>query len=301
MDDVSAPRPAPGLSAAEPALAVVMITRDRREATLATVRRLLDLPERPSVVVVDNGSSDGTSASLVALDHPRLVVRRLRHNGGAAGRTLGVRLASAELVAFSDDDSWWAPGALARAAAVLTEHPRVGLVAARVLIGPDERLDPTCAEMAASPLPRDGLPGPRVLGFVGCGAVVRTDAFLESGGYDDDRMIGGEEQPLALRMAAAGWDLTYVDEVVAHHHPSPARDVAARRRRIARNDLLTAWRHRRAAGAAEATRRALRSATSDRAARGGLADALLAAPRTLVQRSPVPPTVEAWAQSLDAG
>jgi len=46
------------------------------------------------------------------------------------------------------------------------------LLAARILVGQDEAPDAVNAVMAASPLPSEGLPGPRVMGFLGCGAVV---------------------------------------------------------------------------------------------------------------------------------
>ena len=45
--------------------------------------------------------------------------------------------------------------------------------------------------------------------------------------------FGGEEERLALDLAAAGWALCYAPQVVARHVPSTQRDVAARRVRIA--------------------------------------------------------------------
>ncbi len=126
--------------------------------------------------------------------------------------------------------------------ALFDQHPRLGLLAGRILVGPDEALDPVCAEMADSPLPRDlDLPGPSVLGFLACGAVVRRDAYLTAGGFDRVVVFGGEEQRLALDLASAGWGLAYVDDVVAHHHPSVRRGADADRRAVlARNELLTA-------------------------------------------------------------
>ena len=68
---------------------VVMITRDRRENVLASLDRLLGLPERPPVVVVDNASTDGT-ADAVRRRHPSVDVVALPRNLGAAARTVGV-------------------------------------------------------------------------------------------------------------------------------------------------------------------------------------------------------------------
>jgi glycosyltransferase involved in cell wall biosynthesis len=113
--------------------------------------------------MVDNGSADG-SAEAAARRFPRVEVVALARNAGAAARNAGVRRARTPYVAFSDDDSWWQPGALRRAAAALDAHPRLGLVAARTLVGPGCEPDPVNEAMAASPLREGG--GATVLGFL---------------------------------------------------------------------------------------------------------------------------------------
>lgn len=87
--------------------------------------------------------------------------------------------------------------------------------------------------MVASPLldlsqsdgNRVGVP---IVGFAACGSMVRRSAFLEAGGFEQRFGVGGEEQVLALDMLSKGWQLAYVDEIVAYHHPSPVRDAARR-------------------------------------------------------------------------
>ena len=95
-------------------VAVVIATRNRSTELLGTLTRLRALQEQPPIVVVDNGSTDGTSA-LVRDNYPGVQLVGLRRNRGAAARTVGARLVHSPYVAFSDDDSWWAPGALSRA------------------------------------------------------------------------------------------------------------------------------------------------------------------------------------------
>ncbi len=120
---------------------------------VGTVERLLTLPEPAAVIVVDNGSRDGTASALAARC-PDTAVIRLGGTRGAAGRNVGVDRAAMEYVALSDDDTWWAPGALTRAVEILDAHPRLAVLTAHVVVGPDERDDGACLEMAASPLPR---------------------------------------------------------------------------------------------------------------------------------------------------
>lgn len=268
-------------------VAVVVVTRNRRTSTLATVRRLVDLPEAPPVIVVDNASTDGT-ADAVRAAQPGVDVVRLPANLGAAGRNCGVALATTPYVAFSDDDSWWAPGALTAAVDLFDAHPALGLVAARVLVGPAKRPDPVCDAMAASPLASDGGPGRAVLGFVACGCVVRRSAFLGVGGFRLGFGVGGEEELLAVDLAAAGWALRYCPELSAHHHPATNRPPAGDRRRLqARNALRTAWLRRRPSGLLLRSAQVAWPGRADPATRRGLVDAVGDLPWIWHERAPV--------------
>lgn len=270
----------------------MVATRDRLASLLDVLGRLAALPERPPVVVVDNGSTDGTPAA-VRDRFPGVALFEAGRNLGGAARTLGAARVSTPYVAFADDDSWWAPGALAAAGELLDRFPRLAVVAGRVLVGSDEREDPVCRAMAASPLGRDPrLPGPFVLGFVACGAVVRRDAFLAAGGFRARIGVGGEEALLAIDLARLGWQLVYAPGVVAHHHPSPVRDASRRRRVEVRNALWVVWLRRPAARAAGATWRLVRLARTDRMHREALREALTGLRWALRGRRRVPDGLE---------
>jgi len=296
--------PTPAVPARTPAagrITVAVITRNRRASVLRTLDRLAELPERPPVIVVDNDSADATAAAV--LDHPvGACVLTPGRNTGALGRNLAVRHATTPYIAFSDDDSWWAPGALATAADVLDTHPRLGLLAARTLVGPDAAEDPLNSVLAASPLPPDpGLPGTPVLGFLACASVVRRRAFLDAGGYHPVLFFGGEETLLAYDLAARGWGVAYVPSVTALHHPDPGgrpgRSAAQRR-----NEVLTAWLRRPAPVALRGTARLGAAALRREPAAGAaLRGALARLPAALRHRTPLPDRVERAARLLDDG
>jgi GT2 family glycosyltransferase len=281
---------------------VVIATRDRRQELIRTLRKLHALIPPPPVIVVDNGSTDGT-ADAVREQFTGVVVLALRRNYGAPARNLGVLAARTRYVAFSDDDSWWAPGALQRAEAALERHPQLGLVAARTLVGPTERPDPVNQLMAASPLPRSpDAPGPSVLGFLACSVVLRRRAFCEVGGFSSLLFFVGEERLLCYDLAAAGWERAYLNDVVAHHHASPHRPAPGRRRVAElRNALLTAVLRRppRVALAAAAT--LARDSVRDAAARRALCAALVRLPAALRRRAPLPVAVEQQVCMLEDG
>jgi len=198
-------------------------------------------------------------------------------------------------VAFADDDSWWHPGALAAAAEVFAVHRRLGLLAARIVVGEDGAPDPLCEQMAAAPLGTSSdLPGPDVLGFVACAAVVRRQAFLSVGGFDDVVFFAGEEERVALDLAAAGWGLAYVDGVTAHHQPSSSRaSPSTRQALIERNHVLTAVMRR--------PWRVVRQRVADRTQpwAGGRSSTAARTARALRRRHRLPTAVEARAAVLD--
>ncbi len=271
----------------ETRVTVVVVTRDRCQQLMNTLDRLAALPERPAVIVADNGSTDRTGEA-VRSEFPGVRLIELGENRGLQGRNLGVEQATTPYVAFSDDDSWWADGALTRAADTFDAVSRLGLLAARILVGEDARLDPVSAAMSEGLLTSGAdLPGPPVLGFVACGAVVRRTAFLEVGGFEPLLFFYGEEQLLALDLVAAGWELAYVDDVIAHHHPAPVRDERRRHELEVRNAVLSAWMRRPLGSALKITARALASGWSQPAARQGLRTALRNLPAALVRRQVV--------------
>jgi GT2 family glycosyltransferase len=265
---------------------IAVITRDRGRELPTALARLVALPESPPIVLVDNGSTDGTPDEVEGR-FPAVRVLRAGRNLGAAGRNLAVQALDTPYVAFSDDDSWWEPGALENAADILDRYPRLGLVAARILVGPEGMEDETTAEMARSPLGTlDGSPWPAVVGFVACGAVVRRSAFLEAGGFHPRFALGGEERLLAADLRAAGWQIAYVPGIVARHHPSEG-GRADRSECMIRNDLWFAWLRRPRGVALRSTARALIRATRDADWRAGLGSALGGLPWILRERRPV--------------
>lgn len=271
---------------------IAIVTRNRRARLLEALGHLTRLPGTPPIVVADDRSTDGTAAA-VAERFPAVRVITPRRTGAAA-RTEAAEALGTDLVAFADDDSWWAPDALDRARAHFARSPELALLAARVLVGPEHTLDPVCAAMATSPLgtPR-GLPGPAVLGFVACGAIVRRAPFLAVGGFHPHFGIGGEEELLALDLRAAGHQLAYTADVVAHHHPQ-AGPRLGRARLQARNAMWSAWLRR---PARQALRITAASAVDEPRA---LADSLRALPWLLRERRTIPPDVERDVRTLEA-
>ncbi|MBV9197971.1 MAG: glycosyltransferase [Solirubrobacterales bacterium] len=282
-------------------IAVVVVSRNRLAQLCQTLPRHLDDPAQPRVVLVDDASTDGTPEA-VRRRFPAVEVITLPVPRGAVARNVGLRSVAEPYVAFCDDDAWFEPGSLGRAAALLDGQPRLAVVNPRILVGSDRQVDPVCEEMARSPLPAaPQQPGHPLLSFIACAVVVRRDAALQVGGFCERFQTGAEEKLLGWDLAAAGWQLSYVPELVARHCP-PGHDGRPRRRaQTLRNELWTNWLRRSPAGAVRATVRELRGSPLDTVTLRGIAEAAGGAGWVISRRRRCPAIVEQWISLLEEG
>lgn len=292
-------------ASADPRTSFVIASRDRSVELAAVLNRLLDTTDCP-VILVDNASRDDSVAvadRIARRSANRLTVVELDENLGAVGRNIGVARAVTPFVAFCDDDSWWEPDSIAAAERVFDGHPSVALLAGRTVVWPDMRDDPIVAELADSPLGHDpGLPGPSVLGFLACSAIVRKTAFEAVGGFSRLLHFRGEEQLLAWDLAAAGWDLCFCADLTAFHQPSAHRATsAAQDARELRNVALMTWLRRPLLQCVDASAALLRSAVRDGDHARALGQAVRLLPAALASRRPLPVEVEQAVRSLEAG
>ncbi len=277
---------------------VVVITKDRIGELSRSLDRLVELPEQPPVIVIDNASDPPVPPALVErYDHWRLI--RLPRNEGAAARNIGVQAATTPYVAFNDDDTWWEPGSIGRAADVLDAHPSVAVVNAHIVMEPSGIDDPICEELVGTPLRADGAPGHVLGSFLAGASVVRRSAFIDVGGFERRLLIGGEEELLATDLRMARWQLVHVPEVRIHHHPSTARDPHLRRRQGIRNHLWLIWLRRPWRSAIRRSLALLQRSPRDRHTAQAVAAALMGLPWVLRNRRCLPAELEREQQLLD--
>ncbi|GAA4533804.1 glycosyltransferase family 2 protein [Amycolatopsis samaneae] len=281
-----------------PRITVVIITHNRRRELAATLARMTSLPDAAPIILVDNGSTDGT-AEAVADSHPEVRLIHLQENIGAVARNVAVRQVRTPYVAFCDDDTSWQPGSLTLAADALDRHPALAAVTGRCLLEPDLAEDPVIPPLRASPVPGPvWLPGPALLSLLAGLSAFRVTAFTDAGGFSGRMWLGGEDELLALDLAARGWWLCWLEGVVIHA-PSRLRDPARCRRLRLRNTLWTLWLRRPLPAAVRRTVAVLAASPADRTTAGALLDAVRGLPWVVRERAVVPTRVESGLRLLE--
>jgi glycosyltransferase involved in cell wall biosynthesis len=195
-------------------VSVVIPVRDGADTLPACLDGLTAQDGAPAfeVVVVDNGSTDGSAA--VASAHPAVarVVSEPRP-GSYAARNAGVAAAAGDVLAFTDADCVPEPGWLAAGARAVADAPLAGgrVVAVAAGTAPVERYD------AALYLDQEAYV--REQGFAATANLfVRTEVARAVGGFDADLRSGGDLE-FCQRAAAAGHAITYAADAVVRHRP----------------------------------------------------------------------------------
>jgi GT2 family glycosyltransferase len=199
------------LAVEAPAVAVVVATRDRAARLaelLESLRGQTLARERFEVIVVDDGSRDGTAALLASADDVRVVTRAVGA-GPAAARNEGWRVARASLVAFTDDDCVATPGWLEALVGACLARPGA-IVQGRTAPREDERdrLGPFSRSLWV-----DG--GPY---YQTCNIAYPRELLERLGGFDADAFpFVGEDTDLAWRAIESGASVAYEPSAVVHH------------------------------------------------------------------------------------
>lgn len=215
---------------AAPGASVIIPTWNGAELLAAALESLEAQTFRPfEVIVVDNGSTDGTVDRL-APAHPEVRWVRFSENRGfAAAVNAGIRAARADIVALLNNDTEAEPGWLGALVDALERHPDAGSAASRMLRFDDRsRIDSAGVQLGlyGSQIGEGAADGPtfdveRDV-FAACaGAAAYRRAALEEVGLFDERYFAYfEDVDVGARLQLAGYRCVYVPEAVVYHHGS---------------------------------------------------------------------------------
>ena len=199
------------------------------------------------VLVVDNGSSDGSPEHAEA-SFPGVRVVRVGHNSGfGAAANLGVGMLSTPLVAVLNSDARAEPAWVQRMTAFAEEAPQDAWSWGGVLVTPGGTIESAgdCYSSAgfaykhAQALPVSRLPVEpyEVFAPPGAAPVFRRDVFMALGGYDARYFLYLEDIDLAFRARSRGWTSWVLPDVTVEHDLGRSSTNQVATWHIARNSL----------------------------------------------------------------
>jgi glycosyltransferase involved in cell wall biosynthesis len=217
---------------------VAICTRNRAELLrrcLTSLASQIAEPGQVEVLVVDNGSTDGTGGVLAAWQRDgegRRVVEEPRV-GLSHARNAALEASDREVVVFADDDAL-TPTGWARAHLSAYQDPGVGAAGGPVgLLWPGARpswiSDGLAQWYGSLEYGDEPCPFPDPHGPYGVNMSVRRAAARAVGGFDPQlgrsgsRLLSGEEPDLTRRLVAAGWAIRYVPAAGLVHAVTPER------------------------------------------------------------------------------
>jgi peptidoglycan/xylan/chitin deacetylase (PgdA/CDA1 family)/spore germination protein YaaH/GT2 family glycosyltransferase len=232
-----------------PLVSVVIAAYNEVRVIERTVRALLDSDwTRLEVVVVDDGSTDGTDRVIdAAFAHdPRVRLLRQQNAGKAAAINRGIAQARGELLIGLDADTLFAPDTVSRLVRPFAD-PRVGAVAGNIQVG--NRTNPltrwqaleyatsqnfdrrACAVLDAIPV------------VPGCIGAWRLTAVQEAGGYQSDTLA--EDADLTWRVHRTGWSIRCDNTALAYTEaPESLSALLKQRFRWTFGTLQVLFKHR---------------------------------------------------------
>ena len=199
-----------------PIATIGIATKDRRGELRQALRSAVAQHGDVEVVVVDDGSTDGTP-EMVETEFPQ--VRLIRHEASAGyipRRNEIARTARAPIVISIDDDAELSDPSIAGHTARLFDDPRVGVVAIPYI---EAGRGETHVNQLAPDADRVWLAEK----FIGTAHALRTDAFLALGGYREELVRNVEELDYALRLLNTGRVVRLGTGAPILHHESPRR------------------------------------------------------------------------------
>lgn len=226
-------------------ISVIVVTfngRDLVRACLRTVPAAFG-GRRGEVIVVDNGSHDGTP-EMIAAEFPEVRLDATGENlGFAAGNNRGLRQARGRIIVFLNPDTEPAPGSLATLAAALDADPTIGIAGPKLVNGdgslqPSVRAFPTIGAALLVLLKLHRFTGwvPAIARYDARGFDYDRPADVEQlmgaclvmprplvdrlGGFDERFWMWFEEVDLCLRTRQVGLRVRYLPEATVLHRLS---------------------------------------------------------------------------------
>jgi glycosyltransferase involved in cell wall biosynthesis len=214
---------------------IIITTKNRCDELRVALNSCIIQTGDPEILVIDDGSDDGTSG-MVKAEFPQVrLITKDRSEGLIARRNLGAELATGDVIFSIDDDAEFSSPHVVEQTLADFDDPRIAVVAIPLV-------EPNYANRKMQwPPDSDGTWISYT--FKGTAYAARRDLFFKVGGFWAELVHQGEENDLAIRLLDRGYviRLGRADPII--HYESPKRDLRRMHFYGRRNDLLFAVRN----------------------------------------------------------
>ncbi|MEX0778088.1 MAG: glycosyltransferase family A protein [Balneolales bacterium] len=212
---------------------VVIASKNRIGELRSAISSALSQSVNPQIIVIDDGSTDGTS-DIVRRDFPSvLLVSHEISRGYIVRRNEGAELANGEIIFSIDDDAVFSAPDIIEETLLYFDDRRIAAVA----IPYREPLKDNILHQSSPSAQKTWLTNT----FIGTAHAINRDIFLQLGGYRENLVHQGEEDDLAIRLLDAGFMIVLGCSSEILHYESPKRDFGRMDFYGARNQLLWVW------------------------------------------------------------
>lgn len=202
-------------------LSIVIITRNRKDELLKSIQSCFDKTSMlTELVIVDNGSTDGTIEMLDTLEIPdnfRMNLIKAEHNlGVAGGRNAGTRSASGDFIFFLDDDAWFSQksGKLDELCEYLQRNEDIAIAGVDIY---DARHGKFQNEESKN-TEKGNMP--ETFRYVGAAHIIRKSSINRAELYPEKLIYGAEETYAAILARAFNQKVIFYPNIKIIHYPS---------------------------------------------------------------------------------
>lgn len=221
------------MSARQIEATVLVTTKDRKVDLRRAVQSAVEQTANPEVLVVDDGSSDGT-AEMIVEEFPEVRLHREEDSAGLiVRRNQGAELANGDIIFSIDDDAEFSTEYVVEQTLRDFDDSRIGAVAIPYV---DVNRSPEVKQDAPD---EDGQYC--AFSFRGTAHALRRDLFSGLGGYREHLVHQGEEMDYCIRMLDAGYVVRMGRSDIIKHYESPKRSFERMDFYGRRNDVLFGW------------------------------------------------------------
>ena len=218
-------------------VSAVVLAYNRSNEVLITIQKLKEFkktfPYDLEIIVIDNASTDQTSA-LVQKTHSDIILITKTENNGIAGWNEGFKVAKNKYFLVLDDDSHIHSG-LTEAIDYMEQNENVGILALNIKdsLLRDYDIPPEIAWKDKQ----------EIEGFIGCGAIIRKEVYQKIGGYAEWVYVYTHEFDYGLRCLQAGYIIRFFEKAVVSHRTSSVNRTNKRMRLYgARNEMAIVYK-----------------------------------------------------------